>query len=65
MSNQTLLLKTMIACRTNSFSIVIGIRIGRAADQPFHQTASVLLSDQALRFLFFLSDVMFLLSLIP
>ena len=63
-SNYTLLLKTIIACRTNSFSIVIGIRVGLAADQPFHQRASVLLSDQALRFFFiFRSDVMFLLSL--
>ena len=50
---------------TNSLSIVIGILVGRAADQPFHQTASVLLSDQALPFFIFRSDVIFLLSLIP
>ena len=49
----------------NSFPIALRIRIGRAADQPLHQTVSVLLSDQALRFFIFLSDVMFLLSLIP
>ena len=54
---------TMLACRTNSLSIVIGICVGRAADQPFHQAASVLLSDQALPFFIFRSDVIFLLSL--
>ena len=53
-----------IACRTNSFSIVLGIRVALAPDRPFHQTASVLLSYQALRFIF-VSIVMFLLSLIP
>ena len=54
------ILKTKIGCRTTSFSIVLGIRIGRAADQPFHETASVLLSDQAFCFYFsFCHDVSF------
>ena len=65
MSNQTLLFfATEIACRTSSFSTVLGIHVGLMADQQFHQIASVLLSDQALHFIF-LSVEMFLLSLIP
>ena len=46
-------------CRTNSFSAVQGIRVGLDTDPPFYQTASVLLSDRVLRFIF-LSIVMFL-----
>ena len=53
--------QTKIACKTSSFSKVIGIPVGQATDQPFHQTASVLLSDQGLR-LFFYCNVTFELN---
>ena len=46
-------LVTEIACRSNSFSIFLGICVGWTADRPFYQTVSVLLSDQAISLFFF------------
>ena len=41
-------LVTEIACRTNSCSTVLRICFGMVADRSFYQTASILLSDQAI-----------------